>query len=124
MSFRPQRFGAPEVARAKTLKAVGFPWRPQVGDWFINHVGYCELVKTLDQAERLGSNGAVFLPNWEDCRAWLQRSDWGHPELMDESDGEVSMLLTHSSGRLIRVNGASDLDCLYRAILTIVLSAR
>jgi len=122
MSMRPQRFGAPEVARAKTLKAVGFPWRPQIGDWFVNHVGYCELVKTFEQAQKLGKNGDVFLPNWEDCRGWLAARGWGHPELADDYSGDVRMLLTHSSGKILRVTGASDLDCLYRAILTILLS--
>ena len=124
MSYRQQRFGYQEVARAKTLKAVGFPWRPQVGDWFVNHVGYCELVTSLDQAESLGANGDVFLPSWADCRAWLTSRGWGHPEVTDDTDADITMRVTHRSGRVIRVQGVSDLDCLYRVILTILLRER
>ena len=115
------KFGSAEVARAKTLKAVGFPWRPRVGDWFIDHTGYCELVRTYEHAQRLGANGDVFLPSWDDCRHWLGQRGWSHPEVIHEEEYEITLLLTHRSGRTTRATGVSDLDCLYRIILSILL---
>lgn len=103
------------------MKAVGFPWRPRVGDWFMSHNGFCEIVRTHDQAQRLGENGDIFLPRWEDCRTWLASHGWGHPEVSDEDDGGVRMTLTHESGELVRANGDSDLDCLYQVILRLLL---
>ena len=117
------RYGLPEVTRAKTMKAKGFPWRPRVGDWYVSHTGHCELVSSLDQVHRLSGNGSVFLPSWDDCRHWLSLYDWCDPELDDDNGGSVRMHVTHADGRVLRVVGVSDLDCLYRIILSILMRA-
>ena len=117
-------FTAHEVARAKTMKAAGFSWRPRIGDWYVHHNGYCDFVRSFEQVEQIGLNGHVFLPTWSDCRGWLSRRGWGHPEVIDGGEGEVSMLVTHQDGALRRVTGISDLDCMYRIILQILLAQR
>ncbi len=117
------RFGQPEVARAKTLKAIGFPWRPKVGDWFVDHHGFCDLVRTYEQTKTIGTNGHAFLPSWDDCRQWLGTHGWGHPEVISEGRGQVMLLVTHTDGRVQRATGDSDLDCLYRIILQLLLNA-
>jgi len=118
------RFGLPEVARAKTMKAAGFPWRPRVGDWYVSHTGHCELVQTHDQALRLGGNGSVFLPTWEDCRSWLDRHGWRDPEVDDDDNGTIRLHVTHESGAVKRAVGHSDLDCLYRIILQLLVGKK
>lgn len=117
------KFGAPEVARAKTMKAAGFQWRPRVGDWYVDHTGYCDLVRTYEQAQSIGRNGHAFLPSWDDCRAWLADRGWGCPEIIQDEPGRVSMMITHEKSEEIkRAVGASDLDCLYSVILMIILA--
>jgi hypothetical protein len=101
------------------MRAKGFPWRPRVGDWFVNHLGYCEFVASHEHASAIGGNGDAFLPNWNDCRHWLATRGWGDPEFRDE-DGWVGMFITHRSGRLLQARGVSDLDCLYQIILQIL----
>ena len=118
------RFGAAEVARARTLKAVGFPWRPRIGDWYMDHTGYCGVVRSFAEIMRVRGHGHVFLPGWDDCRTWLSCRGWGHPEFVHDGDQDVTLLLTHESGPTMRVTGVSDLDCLYRIILQILLSGR
>lgn len=103
---------------------MGFPWRPKVGDWYVDHLGFCELVRSIDDVERIAEDGAraapaVFIPDWDDCRAWLSERGWGHPEVMVDADSEVTMAITHESGRRLRTTGVSDLDCLYRFILLV-----
>ena len=116
MSFVPA-----EIARAKTMKALGFPWRPRLGDWFLDHSGYCALIRDHSEVSRYGNNGCVFLPRWDDCRAWLGARGWGQPEVEDEGDGEIWMRVSHADGRILRVCGVSDLDCLYQIILRLLI---
>lgn len=115
------RFSSEEVSRARTLKAVGFPWRPKIGDWYVDHTGYCDLVRTPEDMSRAVRHGNIFLPSWDDCRSWLLDRGWGHPEVLHEDDTGVTLTLSHSSGPSLRMSGASDLDCLYRAILMVQL---
>ena len=127
------RFRREEVVRAKTLRKVGFPWRPKIGDWYVDPSGHCNLVRTVEEAEKVRPAADrevppvkapppnVFLPGWDDCRAWLAERGWGHPEVMHEDECEVTMLLSHDDGRSLKVTGASDLDCLYRLILMVQL---
>lgn len=119
------RFGLAEVTRAKTLRRVGFPWNPRVGDWYVDQKGYCELVRDYDQAKRLVTNGDTFLPGWPDCRAWLADRHWANPEVIVDEPGAVHLIVTHQeTEEVIRVRGNSDLDCLYSVILTIMLRER
>ena len=125
------RVGRHEVAVAKTLRAAGFPWRPRVGDWFIDHTGHCALVQTYEQAQTLGDNGDVFLPSWGDCREWLSVRGFFHPEVkdlpLDPTDrhpdaNSVAMTISHTSGRRLQVEGVSDLDAIYRLVLMVLLA--
>ena len=118
------RFGPHEVARAKTLKAIGFPWRPKLGDWYVSHSGFCEMVRDFAEVGAVGRNGHAFLPVWSDCRDWLQDRGWRHPEVVLDEPGHVMMTLTHDDGRLLRSTGVSDLDCLYRMIMMLLLGSR
>jgi hypothetical protein len=126
--IQSMKFGAAEVARAKTLRAVGFPWRPRVGDWYVDHRGYCGLVRTHEESQTIAHSVAVqdsghsFLPSWDDCREWLSVRGWGRPEIFDEAKGQIRMLVTHEDGRVMRATGDSDLDCLYRLILLLLLN--
>ena len=114
------RVGPVEIARARTMRALGFPWRPRIGDWYVQHTGYCELVRSLEQAQQLGRNGDSFLPTWDDCRTWLAERGWGDPEMQDSQEA-IGMWVRHEDGQLLRATGVSDLDCLYQVILTILL---
>ena len=125
------KVGRHEVAVAKTLKAAGFPWRPRVGDWFIDHTGHCALVANYEQAQALGENGDVFLPTWCDCREWLATRGFLHPEVtdlpVDPTDrhpdmNAVSMKISHANGRQLQVDGVSDLDAIYRLVLMVMLA--
>jgi|GEM_PF-5343343 hypothetical protein len=106
------------------MKAAGFPWRPRVGDWYVSYTGHCDLVRTHDQALLLGGNGSVFLPTWEDCRSWLDRHGWRDPEVDDDHDGTIRLHVTHKSGVVKRAVGHSDLDCLYRIILQVLVGKK
>jgi hypothetical protein len=99
------------------MKAVGFPWRPQVGDWYVSHTGHCEIIQTYEQAKQMGGNGDIFLPTWQDCRQWLLKHGWLHPEVDDDHFGQVRVHVTHESGRIERATGDTELDCLYGIIL-------
>ena len=114
--------GPAEIARAKTMRALGFPWRPRVGDWYVSHTGYCELVRDYEHAQQLGKNGDAFLPTWADARSWLGNQGWCDPELRDVNTG-VSLWIRHENGTLLKARGDSDLDCLYQIILKILLGS-
>ncbi len=115
-------FGYAEVARARTLKATGLVWHPKVGDWYVDHTGFCDLVRSPDDATRLGRNGDVFLPSWQDGRAWLRARGWSHPEVIHEDDGSVHLVLSHAGGATLKAVGVSELDSLYRIMLMVQLS--
>lgn len=116
------RFGHAEISRARTLKATGLIWRPKLGDWYVDHTGYCHLVRTPEDLQRLGGNGDVYLPDWHACRAWLGERGWSHPEVIHEDDDCVHLVLTHTSGTTLKATGVSDLDSLYRIMLMVQLS--
>ncbi len=120
------RFRAPEIARAKTMKAAGFPWRPSVGDWFVSHAGFCDLVRTLEEAERVGKNGHAFLPRFEDCRAWLGARGYTHFEMYEApaEDDLLRLVATNEAGEVLRAAGTSDLDCMYQAVLRLLVRER
>ncbi len=116
------RFSHAEIARARTLKATGLVWRPKIGDWYVDHTGYCDIVRTVEDVQRLGRNGDVYLPDWQDCREWLFERGWSHPEVIHEDAHGVSLVLTHRTGSSLKASGSSDLDSLYRIMLMVQLA--
>ena len=116
-------FSKEEIRRARGLKEAGLLWRVQIGHWYVTKDGFVGLVRGQGEAEDC-QNLHIWLPGWRDCRLWLKDRGYGFPEVLEDDETEVTLVLRHGEHGELRVRGVSDLSCMYDAIEQILSGTR
>lgn len=116
------RYSRSEIEGARRIKALGFVWRPRIGDWYVTDDGFVGLVKGEGDALHAAAR-FTFLPDWATCRQWLKEHGFSHPEFARDEPEETRIEVMSDNAEIIVGTGASDLECLY-AIMAAVLVRR
>lgn len=113
------RYTKEEISWARCLRKAGLEWRPRLGDWFVTNDGFVAFV----QGNGDGLHAKLhhtWLPHWSQCRDWLRRHGFTHPEFARDDIGHIRIEFIGPQRDIVSGTGGTDLACIYEIMSKII----